>query len=55
MLISLKANLIPHTDITCGKLGELESRVVRNEFYTRAVGRVMIPISNYNTQDIARY
>ena len=30
MHVSLKVNLIPHTDITCGKLEELESRVVRN-------------------------
>jgi hypothetical protein len=29
--------------------------VITKEFYTRAVGEVMTPISNYGTKDIARY
>ena len=55
MYVSLKVNLIPHTDITCRKLGKLESRVIRNEFYTWVVGRKMIPVWNYNTKGIAGY
>jgi hypothetical protein len=59
MHVSVKVHLITHTRahiyITHWTTRGIKYCVITKDFYIWVAGEAMIPLSNYNTKDIARY